>query len=350
VESSSEGWRQAMRSSPRQTGVVPQRSAAAPIGSRTTAAAPWLTVIMPSYCGENWIDASLRSLADETSGDIEVLVIDSSPTSATREIAQSYADRLRLRVFERCDLLSWQAKTNFGVEIAESPHICWLGVDDLWLTGRAAAVRAWIASDPAVSLHLAPSRIIDKDGRQLGVWRCPLAVNCELSSTLVTERLLVQNFIAAPAPIFRRDAWLDCGGLDESLWYTADWDMWLKLAAFGPVCYHDIVTVGFRIHGGSLTVSGSRNAADFARQMNIVLERHLGRLGDSSRGVERAARASIAVNSALASASIGDFGGLLRAAGDVLRLGPAGIRRYLRDSRIVERVAPRVRAKLGGAL
>jgi hypothetical protein len=314
-----------------------------------TASAPWLSVIMPSYCGEQWIDASLRSLAAEQSDGIEVLLIDGSPTPASLDIARTYADRLHLRIFERRELGSWRTKTNFGVEAADASHACWLGVDDLWLPGRANAVRAWIETAPEASLHLAPSAIVDRRGRKLGVWRCPLPTNGAVPSALVMERLLVQNFVAAPAPVFRRDAWLACGGLDEELWYTADWDMWLKLAACGTVHYHDNVTIGFRIHGGSLTVAGSRDAADFARQMQIVLERHLPRLcGDSTR-VERAARASIAVNIALASASAGDFSGLLPAASQLLRLGPSGIHRYLRDSRIVDRVAPRVRAKLRGA-
>ena len=311
--------------------------------------APWLTVIMPSYCGEQWIDASLGSLADDAYEGIEVIVVDSSPTSASRDIALRFADRLRLCVIERRDLVSWHTKTNFGVEIAESDHICWLGVDDIWLPGRAAAVRSWIAAAPSAPLHLAPSAIIDKMGRRLGIWRCPLSAERALPSDLVRERLLVQNFIAAPAPLFRRDAWLACGGLDEMLWYTADWDIWLKISALGEVFYHDIVTVGFRIHAGSLTVTGSRDAGDFARQMQIVLTRHLGQLDGRSDGLERVARASIAVNVALAAASAGDMSGLLGVAGQVLGLGPAGIHRYLRDSRIVERIVPRIRARLSGA-
>lgn len=311
---------------------------------------PWLTVIMPSYCGEQWIDESLSSLVSEKAEGVEILVIDSSPTSATRDIAQRYSDRLRLRVFERCDLPSWQAKTNFGVRMAESIHICWLGVDDLWFPGRVAAARAWIDADPNARLHLAPSAIIDEGGRQLGVWRCPLPPSSELPSVLVMERLLVQNFIAAPAPVFRRDAWLACGGADENLWYTADWDMWLKLATLGSVYYHDCVTVGLRIHQGSLTVRGSRDTAAFAHQMQIVLDRHLAKLGDRSKVIERTARASIVINTALASASTGNPDGLLRAAWEVVRLGPAGIRRYIRDSRIVDRLAPRLRARCLGAV
>jgi hypothetical protein len=303
---------------------------------------------MPSYCGEHWIDASLSSLVCEAAEGVEVLVIDSSPTSASRDIARSYSDRLRIRVFERCDLAAWQTKTNFGVEMAESNHICWLGVDDLWLPGRAEAIQAWIKSAPDAPLHLAPSAIVDEGGRKLGVWQCPLPANVELQSSLVMERLLVQNFIAAPAPVFRRDAWLDCGGLDENLWYTADWDMWLKLAAYGPVHYHNCVTVGFRIHKGSLTVTGSHDSAAFAQQMQIVLDRHITKIDGRSKAIERAARASIAVNTALSSASAGNLNNILRAALEVVRLGPVGIRRYWRDSRIAERVAPRVRAKLTG--
>jgi glycosyltransferase involved in cell wall biosynthesis len=309
----------------------------------------WLTVIIPSYRGDAWLKYALQSIASQETDGVEVLVIDSSPTSCTRDIAAGFADQLQLRVFDRSDLTSWHTKTNFGVEAARSQHLCWLGVDDVWLPGRIAAVRNWIESAPHVAFHLAPSKIIGKAGQTLGVWRCPLREDGILESNFVVERLLVQNFIGAPAPVFRKDAWLACGGLDTNLWYTADWDMWLRLAGYGSVQYHDEVTIGFRIHGDSLTVTGSRDTTEFERQMNSVLERHLSKQNGRFASVERAARASIAVNTALASASAGNFSLLLAAFLGVLRLGPIGMRRYFRDSRVVERVVPRVRAKLTGA-
>jgi hypothetical protein len=314
---------------------------------------PWISVIIPSYCGERWIDSALSSIAAEGAEGVEVLVIDASPTGATLKIAETYSNRLRLRAFDRRDLMSWQAKTNFGAEVAAASHLCWLGVDDVWFPGRAAAVRSWIHADPEAPLHLAPAAIIDRSGRKLGAWRCPLRSGGKLTSAYVTERLLVQNFVAAPAPVFRKDAWLACGGLDESLWYTADWDIWLKLASLGSVLYHDPITIGFRIHAESLTVTGSREAAAFEQQMQIVLERHLPKLASASNTLARIARASIAVNAALAATSTSKGKGkgrqLFRAASQVLRLGPSGFYRYLRDSRIIERVAPRLRAKLTGA-
>jgi hypothetical protein len=160
------------------------------------------------------------------------------------------------------------------------------------------------------------------------------------------ERLLVQNFVAASAPIFRKDAWLACNGLDEKLWYTADWDLWLKLAGLSPIIYRDAVTVGFRIHDQSLTSTGRFNVGEFDHQMRIVLDRHLPRLDSGSSAVEPVARASITVNVAFASGSAANLWGIPRATTEILRLTPGGAHRYLRDSRILERLVPRIRAKL----
>jgi len=312
---------------------------------------PFLTVVMPAHCGERWIAATLDSLAAEATGDLEVIVIDGSPDSGTADIVMRYADRLSLELIPRPDLDNWRTKTNFGVARARASHVCMLCQDDLWLPGRAAAIRKWIEDAPDAVLHLAPTAIVDQAGRSLGIWRCPLPIDTEAPAALVLERLLVQNFVASPTPVFRRDAWLASNGLDIDLWYTADWDIWLKVASQGPVRYHDFVSAGFRIHGESMTMSGSRDPADFESQMRIVLDRHAGRLSPTrTASVVRAARASIKVNMALAAAAGGSFGALGKAAGQLFLLGPLGLHRYLRDSRIFERVVPRVRAKMSGAL
>jgi glycosyltransferase involved in cell wall biosynthesis len=316
-------------------------------GART--AAPWLSLVVPSYRGEQWVATALDSVARQPPDGVEVLFVDGGPSSAAADIARTFSDRLRLRIFERADLDSWHKKTNFAVQMAQAEHICWLGVDDVWLPGRAKTVRGWISDAPRIPLHLAASILIDRDGKPLGRWRCPLPSGKELPSQLLIQRLLVQNFVAAPAPVFRRDAWLRCGGLDEKLWYTADWDIWLKLAGIGPVVYHDAATIGFRIHDGALTVTGSRDSRDFKQQMEIVLERHLSRASDDVRSIERAARASIGVNLALAAAAAGDWHGLPRAVWQVFKLGPSGIARYLRDSRLRERMLPRFWAKMFGS-
>ena len=311
---------------------------------------PLISVIVPIHEGANWIAATLDSLVSEPTENIEIIAIDSSPNGDTSAIVRKYELRLPIQLLTRRDLAPWQTKTNLGVQLARGEYCCILHQDDLWLPGRMDAVRHWLTSSPECVLHLAPTAIIDSRGRHLGKWRCPLPRGQILTERLLTERLLVQNFISVPAPIFRRDAWLSCGGMDEELWYTPDWDIWLKLAAAGPVIYNEEYTTGFRVHGSSLTISGSRDRHEFQSQMEIVLARHLGRIPVSIRSrVERAARASINVNVSLAAAAAGSLTTLLRAVTNVLLLGPGGMRRYLRDSRLWERIIPRLRSKISGA-
>ena len=311
---------------------------------------PLLSVVMPVHNGAEWIGATLESLAAEPTDGIEIIIIDSSPTDATAVIVESFADRLPLRLHRRADIGPWQTKTNLGVEMATANHVCMLHQDDLWLPGRVQAVRRWLADAPDTVLHLAPSTFVDRQGKRIGLWRCPLPAEAILDRECLLKRLLVQNFVSVPAPVIRRSAWLACGGMDEQLWYTPDWDIWLKLAAAGEAIYHDEVTTAFRVHGSSLTVTGSRDAREFRQQMQTVLERYLDRVpANDRRAIERAARASINVNVSLAAASGGSVKALASAAGNVLSLGPVGIGRYLRDSRLRERVVSRLRARMTGA-
>jgi hypothetical protein len=220
--------------------------------------------------------------------------------------------------------------------------------DDLWRPGRARAVKGALARHPGVAMVLHPSLFIDAEGNALGQWRCPLDGEPRVySSAELLEQLLVQSFIACPAPTFRREAALAVGGIEKKLWYTGDWDFYLKLAKTGPAVYLPQVLSAFRIHGSSLTVTRSANVEDFQHQLATVLERHIGTIGDETlrNAVRRAAEASNAVNAALAAALHGSYALLPGAIGKLAALGPSGWRRYLRNSRIVERLGARLRVR-----
>ena len=322
--------------------------------AKSSRAAPWLSVVMPTHLGGEWFGATLDSLAGQSDRDFECLIIDSSPNGEALALARPYADRLNFREFRRPDLEHWRSKTNFGFQEARADFVSMLHQDDVWRPGRAAALRGWIAAAPDMTMHLHPTDIIDGRGERLGTLRCPWpADGAPLASDRLLESLLVQNFISVPTPAIRRDAFLAVGGIDEALWYTGDWDLYLKLARHGPFAYHAQALSGFRIHGQSLTVSGSRDPAAFESQMRGVLATHIQAVSPSRREpVLRVADASIAVNTRLAAAMNGDraAANLAAAAGTALGLGPAMLYDYLRNSRLAERFSPRLRARLAGGL
>jgi hypothetical protein len=315
-----------------------------------TMAGPWLSAIIPSHNGEQWLAAALQSVVDQRDPGIEVVVIDGSASDASLKIVDSFSDKLLIRAQRRPDLRSWTAKTNFGVEQARADRICILHQDDLWLPTRCAEIRKWISAQSDGVMHLHPCYIIDGTGRQLGLWRCPLpAGDSAVPAHILIERLLVQNFIGIPAPTIRRDAYLSVGGLDNTLWYTADWDLYLKLAAVGSTYYHSTPLACFRVHKGSLTISGSRDSVDFRNQHQVIVDRHADKISPDSRAeILAVAAASIDVNTALAAVMAGQFAQIGKAVTSILMLGPRGICRYFYYSRIVDRVFPRLRAFLAG--
>jgi glycosyltransferase involved in cell wall biosynthesis len=305
---------------------------------------------MPVHDGERWLAPTLESLVAQDCTGVEFIILDSTPGDSCERIVSGYADRLDIRYEHLPHLASWPAKTNLAVDRAAARHVAMLHQDDLWEPQRTKEARDAILAAPSAVLLLNPSRIVDEHGRHLGLWRCPLPADRLLEGRMVAERLLVQNFIAIPAPIISKSGWLKCGGMDESLWYTADWDLYLKLLALGPVFYRNVPSTAFRVHGSSLTVSGSRERPDFRQQMQAVFDRHSALIPASKLPrIRRRASASIAVNCALAQASSGSPSAMLRAAAEVLSLGPAQALAYIRDSRVLERALPRLRARMAGS-
>jgi hypothetical protein len=280
----------------------------------------------------------LRSVHAEGVDGYEVIAVDDGSSDGSLRILSEWERILPLRLLA-CGGGNWVAATNAGLREARGKYVCFLHQDDLWLPGRLAAVRAESARGPTLILH--PAFFVGPQGERLGWWRCPLPIG-DVDSRLFVERLIVQNFIAIPTPVFQREAALRDGGLDEALWFTADWDLWFRLGRLRRgIRYLAAPLAGFRVHAESQTVVRN-DLADRRRQYEAVVERHL---DGSPVPAVRAARFSVEVNLALTARAVGAPVSWRPLLGALSRLGPAGCPRFLRDSRIIERVSARLKVR-----
>jgi hypothetical protein len=305
-----------------------------------------LSVVMPTYNGERYVAAALESLLGQRDADVELVVVDDGSTDGTVDLVEQATRGTPTRLLRPGRLGNWVAASNLGLRAARGEWCCFLHQDDLWLPGRLARLRAELPSTPG-ALLLHDARYVDPAGEPLGDWTCPLPAG-DVDPEDFLERLLVQNFIAIPSPTFRREVALAQGGLDEQLWFSADWDLWLRLGAAGPVRHVREPLAAFRIHPESQTAARPAGLREWEQQLATVLDRHLLRwtgAGARRRRVVRAAKASVTVNATLAAAARGAAVSLVTPALALLGLGPLGWRRYLRDSRLVERVGARLRLR-----
>ena len=299
---------------------------------------------MPAYNGERYIAEALASVRAQGHDGIEVLVVDDGSTDGTLAVVKSFARDLPLRLLTPGRLGNWVAATNLGLREAAGEWACFLHQDDLWLPGRLERIwREMERSPSALIVHNA--KYVGPQGQDLGRWTCPLP-HGDVASGLFLERLLVQNFIAIPSPVFRREAVLHSGGMKEALWFSADWDLWLRLGAMAPVRFIPETLSAFRVHPASQTAARKLEPKEWEQQLTSVLVDHLGRwpmTGGLRTAVEQAAEASIAVNSALSARSRGESVKLAPVLLRLLALRPRGWHRYFRDSRIFQRVSARLK-------
>ncbi len=306
----------------------------------------WLSVVIPTFNGERYLRQALESIVMQQATNIEVIAIDNGSEDATLSILEDYTTRLPLKILVNSTQQNWVASTNLGLANATGNYIAFLHQDDYWLPGRLDHMRLLIARNPELVLFLHPVYFVDKRNRRLGQWRCPFAqYHLPLDKTLVHSRLLVQNFISVPAPIFRRDVAILAGELDESLWFTADWKFWLKLAALGNWLYSPTPLACFRIHSESQTVSGGGTLPGYREQYSKVLQEYLPELEHDPR-LKRIVNFSAQTNVMLAEFFRSRKFPNMKYIWSALMLGPHGWIDYVRFSRIHERLWPRLKESI----
>lgn len=305
---------------------------------------PWLSVVVPWWGRPAYVRETLESMARQTEGGFECLIADRAPEDSARWL-ESYRGRFEFRLVTTAGETDWMSKTNAGFQQARGRFCCMLHTDDVWRPQRVARLRAALERHPEAGLLFHSVRFVDPESQPLGEWRAPLPPDRLLESTELLEHLIIQNFISCPAPVLRKD--LLGTGIDPTLWYTGDWDLYLRVAATTRSVYIDELLADFRLHTGSLTVQRSRSGADFRTQLDLIPERFAARLPEAQRArLLRIARFSNAVNVALAGAFHGQFGSLLGVVPRAAGLCPRDFVRYWQDSRILERTTARMRLAL----
>jgi len=226
-------------------------------------------------------------VASQTRRPDRVVVVDNHSTDGTREIVQRVgtAHRLPLTILPQASNRGFAGANNVGVAVLEDCD--WVGLlnpdafpESGWLAAlEAAAARHADAGSLASRLMRdGDSGVLDGAGDAYHVsglvWRHGHGRRLEEVPDALVERPVFAA--CAAAALYRRDAWMACGGLDERYFcYVEDVDLGFRLLLRGRPCWYvpDAVAahVGSGIAGVGSTFSvyhGHRNLAwTFAKDM-----------------------------------------------------------------------------------
>ncbi len=219
-----------------------------------------VSVVIPLYQTEAYIDAALRSVLAQTFTDFEVIVVDDGSRDRGPEIARSTGDP-RVTVVSQ-ENRGLAGARNTGIRVAQCPYIALLDADDVWDHRKLALHVEHLDSEPNVHVSFSASRLIDGSGGDLGLVQSPI------SRDFTAQAFFCRNPIGnGSVPVFRRSAldriafWdsarnRECW-FDESFRQSEDIECWMRLrvkagANFGYIS--EPLTL-YRVNSGGLSAN-----------------------------------------------------------------------------------------------
>ena len=129
-------------------------------------AVPAISVGMPVYNGERYVELTIRAVLGQTLEDFELIISDNCSTDRTAEICQDLAST-DARIRYVCNDVNIGAARNYNrvFQLGRAPYFRWMNADDLCTPTLHERCHAALESRPDAVLAYGKTAIIDAEGR-----------------------------------------------------------------------------------------------------------------------------------------------------------------------------------------
>ena len=219
--------------------------------------APVISIVTPSYNQGEFLEETLVSvLSQEGDFSLDYLVIDGGSSDCSPQLIQAYAERLEKGEWPvRCRGIRyrWLSEKDRGqtdalmkgFNLAEGEILAWLNSDDVYLPGALQAVATFFRDNPGTALLYGDADYCDENGEVVG--RYPV-------EDFDLAKLAWFNFFCQPSTFFRKEAFEAIGGLDPSLHFAMDYDLFVRIGERFDCRYLPQVFSKYRLHEEAKTV------------------------------------------------------------------------------------------------
>ncbi len=212
---------------------------------------PAISVILPVYNGEKYLDGAIESILLQDFKDFELIIVNDRSTDSSLKIMERYAENdARIRILNNEQNLKLPASLNKGHEASRAELMTWTSDDNLphkdWLSSLYAEMQRTNA-DIVFSNHTH----IDEKGHFMYE-----------SYTGPVENLPVSSCIGASF-LYHRKVFESLGGYNTDLFLIEDYDFWVRAYKKGFTWSHLPTSLyDYRTHSQSLSSSSAKKAAE----------------------------------------------------------------------------------------
>lgn len=234
------------------------------------------SIITPSYNQGMYLEETIKSiLSQEGTFFIDYIIVDGGSRDNSIEVIKKYESLLQRGAWPvgcRGIRYRWISERdegqahaiNKGLAMSDGDILAWLNSDDTYAPGALQKVSETFAVTPDCDVLYGEASYIDESGRTIG--RYP-------TEPFSFKRLAQFNFISQPSTFFRKTAVELVGHLDDSLHYSMDYELWIRMAGKCHFLFLEESLATYRLHEASKTVS-ARHALESSRECLDVVRHY----------------------------------------------------------------------------
>lgn len=189
---------------------------------------------------------TLESIRSQSGVSVRILVVTHQASTELSRLSESCGAEIVVHPGK----ISAAINAGFALAHPEDKYVAWIGDDDLYRPDALTHISALLEHAPESVACYGVCDYIDVQGQVLFSRRPPALAPILLQ--------FVPGLIKQETCLFRRETVERVGGLDESLLYTMDLDLLLRLRRAGSFACSPRVIAAFCWHPGSLTISNRR--------------------------------------------------------------------------------------------
>jgi hypothetical protein len=235
---------------------------------------PRVTVLMPTFNRERFVDEAIQSVMAQDFADFELLIVDDGSTDRTPDLIRAWAQRdARIVVITSPANQGIPSALNTGLRHARAPYVARLDSDDIMMPRRLSAQAAVLDREPEVVLVSCAYETMDSEGNHLGTW------HGDEPHEVVTYLLNFYNIVGGGGQVmFRRSEVLGEGGYAVEYPSSEDYDLWERLLRRGRILTLPLIGMKQRHHESRSVVQyASVKRANWTAIMSRSLTRYLRR-------------------------------------------------------------------------
>lgn len=214
-----------------------------------SAATPLISVLMPIYNAEPYLQAAIQSILTQTLGDFELLAMDDGSTDRSWSIIQQAAAADARILAQRFPHAGYASLLNHGLSSARGRYIARMDADDISHPARFEKQVAFLEIHPAVHVVGTQYRRLHEGKPSADITRLPTepaAVSSELERT---------SCLAHPTVMMRTGTIRKLQGYRKQFLPAEDYDLWLRtLSAHGDsIANLPEPLLDYRVHQGQIS-------------------------------------------------------------------------------------------------